>query len=812
MIHHKKTWYWNLLTISVTIFMLVQMTACSSLLRGIGLGSTPDYPTAEVVFQVSLPEPLDEQNQLVLEVLDDITGMYFNASRYEMVQKQGSVYFTHVPLIISSEIKYRYVKVGENTGYEFNSQNSQVRFRILKVTGPELVQDIVSAWIDRKYEGPLGRIQGQVFDKRTNAPIPNLLVCAGGLQTVTSSDGSYYLEGLVPGVHNMIFYSMDGAYETFQQGALVSDQATTPAFVSLAKRDEVELTFNVKVPQGYDSSMPLRFVSNLQTLGNAYADLSSGSSGNAANYPSLTKISPTDYQLTLKLPKGLFLQYKFTFGDGFWNSELDADGNFVIRSLIVEKPATIRNDVRTFKADGFETVEFSTTAPPQTPSIESVYIQFNPFGWMEPIPMVTDDNRQWHFSLYSPLHVLKEVQYRFCRNGICEIAGQQSSDIYRFSGNEQVQKIDSAISEWKNFPTEAGEFSLITEGGAKQPRIEFLTGVELGQSFPSNWRALIDQGLDSATGYGGDYVVLSPTWTTTSINPPLLEAVPGRDLLWNDFLTQSAHVMLNKQKVIIFPQVNYAKTSEIFWMSSTKDHKWWTSWFEQYRRFILNYADLANLLKVHSIIIGEPSLSPSMTGGLLPDGTPSNVPANSDEQWRQLVKDIRSRFSGSIMGIATVSSDSDRVPGWLDSVDMVYVEFSPKVKKAKSGTVLELKQELNKAINERVLPLYEFYKKPIVIGISYPSNSYAIGGFEPSDADQVVAPSEVVDVKPDLAMQARFYNAALLSVSSKDWITGFISRGFYPYVNTQDASSSVYGKPAGDVLWFWYHFLLNKAP
>jgi hypothetical protein len=229
----KQTRLFSLL-IAITL-ILVQLSACSILDKDTVVDSPNEYPKAEVVFEVTLPEPLPEGTKMVLEVLDDVTGLYFNSSRFEMAAKDDLTYFIRVPFAISSEVKYRYLKTGTSSEYEFNAENQQVRFRILRVDGPQIVQDIISAWIGQPYTGEQGRIRGQVIDKANNAPIPNMLVCAGGLQTVTSSDGTFTLDGLRPGVHNLVIYSMDGAYETFQQGALIADGGITPVLVYIEK-------------------------------------------------------------------------------------------------------------------------------------------------------------------------------------------------------------------------------------------------------------------------------------------------------------------------------------------------------------------------------------------------------------------------------------------------------------------------------------------------------------------------------------------------------------------------------------------------
>jgi hypothetical protein len=126
---------------------------------------------------------------------------------------------------MNSVVKYRYIRQGITTVQEHISDGRAVRYRLYHVEGPGLVQDVVSRWTDTEYSGASGRINGKVLDAQSQAPIPNILVAAGGAQTFTSADGSFLLEGLPPGTHNLVAYSLDGAYRTYQQGAVVLHQS-----------------------------------------------------------------------------------------------------------------------------------------------------------------------------------------------------------------------------------------------------------------------------------------------------------------------------------------------------------------------------------------------------------------------------------------------------------------------------------------------------------------------------------------------------------------------------------------------------------
>jgi len=102
-------------------------------------------------------------------------------------------------------IKYRYEREAEAIRVgEHSSDGSPVRYRLFYVTNPGTVQDIVSRWTDTEFEGQTGRIAGQAIDKNSGTPIPNLLITAGGHQVYSKSDGSFLIEGLPPGVHNLV--------------------------------------------------------------------------------------------------------------------------------------------------------------------------------------------------------------------------------------------------------------------------------------------------------------------------------------------------------------------------------------------------------------------------------------------------------------------------------------------------------------------------------------------------------------------------------------------------------------------------------
>ena len=58
--------------------------------------------------------------------------------------------------------------------------------------------------------------------------------------------------------------------------------------------------------------------------------------------------------------------------------------------------------------------------------------------------------------------------------------------------------------------------------------------------------------------------------------------------------------------------------------------------------------------------------------------------------------------------------------------------------------------------------------------------------------------------------QVDAYQALLTAASQRDWISGVVTRGYYPPVALQDASPSIHGKPAAELLGEWYPLLVGE--
>jgi len=758
---------------------------------------TTTLPPAEtlVSFSVVAPPGSPPGEPVYLSILDEVTGLALNTQVMPMEAVSDSsgsaalAYRLSVPFAVGSLVNYRYERQsGQIRVAEHLSDGSAVRYRLLQVNAQSSVEDVISRWTDTAYALPSGRIQGQVVDAATNQPIPNLLVSAGGAQTLTASDGSFMLEGLPPGVHNLTALALDGSYQIFQQGARVAEGATTPTPLKLEAATFVNIVFVVTVPKGTLPVVPLRMAGNLLQFGNTFANLAGGMSTLAVRMPALSRLPDGRYSITAALPVGADLRYKFTLGDGFWNAEHNADGSIRLRQLIVPQDTILVEDtVDTWYDSADEnpaSLIFAVDVPEDTPATDFVSIQFNPLiGWSESIPMWRLAENRWAYALYSPLHLPGEFSYRYCRNGQCGYADDASTPGVNGVGrplqiSDKSQTLNDQVNAWANWSGSAS---------AVLPGVENVTGrgdgywagMDLLPAYHPTWNGLWPEAIKQIQASGANWLVLSPTWSYGRIAPgnqlPLLALNPGPDALWPDLAEQIQAGAAAGLNIALRPTPHFLIDSQEWWTSAPRDESWWQVWFEQYRTFALHHADLAARTEAQALILGGGWLAPALPGGLLADGSPSGVPQDAETRWQNLLAEVRQHYQGQLVWAMPAQAIKDSPP-FLSNVDRVVLDLN-----------IPAGQSLEAALGESVdywmdvsLRAFEALEgKPLLLSVSCLSD-------------------------PDLQAQVDCYQAALSAANTRDWISGFISAGFYPAAMLRDTSTTVYGKTASELLGLWY--------
>lgn len=786
-----------------------------------GATATPQ-PLAEVTFSIDLPAPLGPGEQLKLAVLDEVTGLALNPLPYSPEPVSDVRYLFKLPVPLGSVIKYRYIRVGASTVQEDTSLGQIVRYRMAYAGGPVAVEDRIASWSDQPFNGPTGRINGTVTNTQTGAAIPNALVLAGGVSTLTDSLGQYALEGLPPGTHNLVVYPLDGGFQPFQQGAAVAQDQTTTAPITVNSQPLVQVTFVVNVPQNTVVGAPVRLAGNLLQLGNSYADLSGGLSGVAARMPTLAQTSDGRYSLTLQLPAGADIRYKYTLGDGFWNAEHNNDGGFVVRQLIVPNVDTVINDtVETWQAGPSAPITFEVTVPGNTPANDIVYIQFNPYGWTEPIPMWPVGNNKWVYKLFSPLNMLGSFGYRYCRNGQCGAADDVATAGPTGSGRNVSTSLVSetiidSVRGWTWWPESEPVTIVAVPVTARQGA--FWAGIEFQRAYHPGWQPLYPQAMQNAQALGSNFVVVTPTWTASRATPLVFAPTPGQDPLWADAQQAIQYARALNLNVAVFATPRLQPSQADFWGQATRSAAWWDAWFARYRAFAIYHADLAAQSGAQALILGGAEVLPALPGGTLPDGSSSALPADAEARWRAILADVRARFGGQVLWAVPYDNTLPPAPAFADQVDAIYLLWSPPLAANAAGaTVDAMTAEAGRRMDEQLLPFLAAIRKPVVVAINYPSAGNAAAGCVPAPGggclDWAALARPYPDVQSatlDLAGQANLYQAVLQAVNQREWISGVVSRGYYPPASLMDKSTSVHGKMTADLLWYWFPRLLGK--
>ncbi len=790
--------------------------------------SPTPQPLAQTAFTVTLPEPLAPGETLFLNVLDEVTGLSLNAVPYQMQAKDSLTYTATLALPVNAVVKYRYVRRGSFEVQEDSSGGAAVRYRLYYVVGPGQVEDIVNDWADKSYARQVGSIQGHIYNADTGSPLPNILVTAGGVQYITDSAGRFNLEGLPVGTQNLVVYSMDGIYQTFQQGAAVAAGLSTNVDLRLHPSPMVNVTFNASVPANTVTGAPVRIAGNLLQLGNTFADLQGGLSTNADRMPIMTFTPDGRYSTTISLPVGAYVRYKYTLGDGFWNAEHKSNGEFVLRDFIVPPHDVILQDqVQTWQAGTSAPILFDVTVPSVTPPGDIIYIQFNPYGWTEPVPMWPFGNNRWAYKLYSPLNMLGSFSYRYCRNGQCG-----STDDVATAGNSahgrgantslSPQDIQDTVTAWTWY--ENPEPSTLVGASITVRPSNFVAGVELQSTFRPNWSYFAPQAFTNIQAIGANEVVITPSWGFTQINPVEFLPTPGQDPLWIDTAIMVSQARALGLNVAIFPTPRFPTStnpmnapSADFWSAAPRDAAWWQSWFDHYRAFLVNYADLASQTGAQTLILGGEWLAPALPGGALPDGSPSGVPADVEARWKAILIEVRQHYKGQILWALPYTKSNLQTPlTFLQDTDGIYLLWSTALAPLAGASKSDMVNEAGRLLDNEVSPLPSLLNKPIILALTYPSASGAASGCLSNGQGGCMnwtalnrPNADVSTVSLDLETQANLYEALLTAINGRPWIGGLVSRGYYPPAALQDKSASIHGKPAADILWYWFPRMLG---
>jgi hypothetical protein len=419
-------------------------------------------------------------------------------------------------------------------------------------------------------------------------------------------------------------------------------------------------------------------------------------------------------------------------------------------------------------------------------------------------------NNKWAYQLYSPLNMLNSFEYRYCRNDQCGLADDVQTGPGKagrpVSSSLIPQDLQDTVTDWMWLETLqpsalVGLPVTVRAGG-------FWTGVEFLSADDPTWQAWMPQAILNVQALYSNWLVIDPTWTVSRTSPFVFSPVPGADALYTDTsrLVAGAHAL--SLNAALFPTANLPGEMNAWWQSAPRDSAWWNTWFDRYEAFAVYHADLAAQSGAQALILGGDWVAPALPGGQI-SGTSSGVPADAASRWSDILSKVRTHYGGTLLWAITFSNGLGTVPDFIHILDGAYLLWYAPLGASPSASVDEMRLTAGTLLDSVIQPFQVSLNKPVIIAAAYPSaDGAATAGIPTQTALQPGHTQAAVN----LQTQADIYQALLAAINERPWVSGFVSRGYFPPAVLHDASASVHGKPAADILWYWYPRFLGITP
>lgn len=766
-------------------------------------------PSINIIFTLQLFQPIPDGEQIFIEILDEVTGLPYHTSAHVLEKITDLEYTLQVAFPAGSVVKYRYVKLGQSRTPEAQPNGEPVRYRLCYVANAIEIVDQLGSWLGEINNHQQGVLTGRVQDRDTHKPIPDILISAAGQITFTDANGQFVLDKLPPGVHNVVAYAIDGSYQTFQQGAQISPGLTTQANLNLQVRPVVQVTFNV-LPPGEAQGAPIYLAGNLAQLGNTFTDLTGSMSILPKKMPTLTQNEDGSYSLVLQLYTGTDLRYKFTLGDGFWNAERDQTGETITRQLIIpNQDITIDHQIISWRSANTEPITFDINLPIESRVQDEIFIQFHAADWTEPIPLWPTGGGNYLYILFSPLDEISSLGYRFCRNGNCQygIATESSRGEIQIQPSTPSQTIVHTLDTWKNWEPISEDSHTADPIFLPPDPEEYATIIELTPEMDTRWDIYTPIGLSNIANSGASTVIFTPRWGLCS-GDDRLEPIFG---ITPYFYQLSA--LLHSAKSFhlrrgLFPQVQTNETEPDWWntLGQTKGDK--ERWQDSYRRFMLNYAKIAENTQAEWLIFGGKAFLPSLGDEPINTGVFYGLAEEDEIFWQELITDVRKAYHGQILWATHVHRDTDPLPEFVGVFDGIYIMVDSPLAGGPTATAEEIAVEFSQLIDNHIYEIYRSTEKPVFLALAYPSAAGAAQGCllinQDCINDGLFLPGEMDGLAVDQEEQHKIYTAILPVIASREWIAGTSIRGYEPTIDLQDSSASISGKTAMNLIRDWF--------
>jgi hypothetical protein len=201
----------------------------------------------------------------------------------------------------------------------------------------------------------------------------------------------------------------------------------------------------------------------------------------------------------------------------------------------------------------------------------------------------------------------------------------------------------------------------------------------------------------------------------------------------------------------------------------------WKTWFENYTGFILDYARLAEELKLPMLCIG----------------TELEKTSEREEDWREVISQIRKVYNGKLVYAANFT-EFEKIKFW-DELDYIGIQAYFPLAAKHNPDLSELKKGWENQL-PKIEKVVKKYKKPVLFT--------EIGYCNTVDAaiEPWVWPNERKEIQLSEGIQALCYEAFFETAWQKTWMAGVFFWKWYPNRHDREPDFTPQGKAAETVM------------
>ncbi|MFQ5676435.1 MAG: hypothetical protein ACE5G1_11100 [bacterium] len=315
-----------------------------------------------------------------------------------------------------------------------------------------------------------------------------------------------------------------------------------------------------------------------------------------------------------------------------------------------------------------------------------------------------------------------------------------------------------------------------------------------GVSWVAGPQPVVEADLEYLAKFHVNWIVQTPFGWQRKHDSPRLRIATDNRVMWGERDTGiEITTELAKKfgiKVILKPHI-WLGSGGGKWRTDIEMHNEedWQSWFENYRKFIVYYATLAQRNDIEALCVGTEL---------------HQTAVKREQDWRRVISEVRKVYHGKLTYAANWYKEFEEIKFW-DALDFIGIQAYFPLTKSSNPTLAELKKGWQPHLKS-IEKLSRKYNKPVIFTeIGY--RSCADAGIRPWEWPARYS-REIANPK-DLQTQVNCYEAFFEAVWEKDWFAGAYFWKWFPK-RRQTTSQNVdrrftpQSKPAEKVIAKWY--------